>query len=158
MGTVGAKSKLTDELLNKVCKLIEKDTYTIEEICKQVGISHTTYFEWKNTKPEFVDAIKKAEQKALEQYKVEARKSLKKLVKGFTITNTKKVMRKGQLVEVIEEVKHIEPNTAAVIFTLTNTDPDNFKNKQFNDNLNKNINANLPELTKEQIDKVVESL
>ena len=158
MSKVGAKTKLTEELTDKICKLIEKDTYSINEICKQVGISHTTYFEWKNTNAEFSERIKKAHQNALEQYKVEARKSLRKLVNGFTVTNKKKITRRGIIVEEVEEVKHIEPNTAAVIFTLTNTDPENFKNKQFNDNLNKNINANIPELTKEQIEKVVESL
>ena len=158
MNKVGCKTKLTDELIDKVCKLIEKDTYTNKEICKRVGIHPSTLYAYLQESKEFSDRFKKAQQNALDQYKADARKSLKKLVKGFTITNTKKVMRKGQLVEIIEEVKHIEPNTAAVIFTLTNTDPDNFKNKQFNDNLNKNINANLPELTTEQIDKVVESL
>ena len=58
-----------------------------------------------------------------------------KLVCGYEVINTK--VKKGKDSKVIEEIietKNIEPNTAAVIFALTNSDPDNFKNKQFNVN------------------------
>ena len=47
---MGAVGKYNSDLVDKICSLIEQDTYTIEEICKIVGITTTTYFEWKNTK------------------------------------------------------------------------------------------------------------
>jgi predicted CopG family antitoxin len=132
---MGAVGKYNSELVDKICSLIEQDTYTIEEICKNVGIVESTYYEWKATKEEFSEAIKKAEKKRMEKLAVAARNSLMKLVCGYEVINTK--IKKGKDSKVIEEVietKNIEPNTAAVIFALTNSDPDNFKNKQFNVN------------------------
>ena len=157
---MAAKGKYTEELVSTICNMIEADTYTIDEICKKVGITTTTYFEWKNVKAEFSKAVKKAEAKRMESLAVDARNSLRKLVNGYVVTNTKTKVRtltNGKTEETTEEeVKHIEPNTAAVIFALTNSDPDNFKNKQFAEN--KNTNYNAPELTKEQLDKLVENL
>ena len=157
---MAAKGKYTEELVSTICNMIEADTYTIDEICKKVGITTTTYFEWKNVKPEFSEAVKKAEAKRMESLAVDARNSLRKLVNGYVVTNTKtktRTLTNGKTEETTEEeIKHIEPNTAAVIFALTNSDPDNFKNKQFAEN--KNTVYNAPELTKEQLDKLVEKL
>ena len=157
---MAAPNKYTKENIDKICRLIEQDSYTVEEICKQVGIAEATYYDWKAHRIEFSEAIKKAEAKRMESLAVDARNSLRKLVNGFTITNTKtktRVLTNGKTEETTEEeVKHIEPNTAAVIFALTNSDPDNFKNKQFAEN--KNTVYNAPELTKEQLDKLVDKL
>lgn len=133
--TMGAVGKYNSELVDKICSLIEQDTYTIEEICRNVGIVESTFYEWKATKEEFSEAIKKAEKKRMEKLAVAARNSLMKLVCGFEVVNTKvKKGKDNKVIEEITETKNIEPNTAAVIFALTNSDPDNFKNKQFNVN------------------------
>ena len=99
---MGAVGKYNSDLVDKICSLIEQDTYTIEEICKIVGITTTTYFEWKNTKTEFSEAIKKAEKKRMEKLAVAARNSLMKLVCGYEVINTK--IKKGKDSKVIEEV------------------------------------------------------
>lgn len=157
---MAAPNKYTKENIDKICRLIEQDSYTVEEICKQVGISEATFYEWKVSHSEFLEAIKKAEAKRMESLAVDARNSLRKLVNGYVVTNTKtktRTLTNGKTEETTEEeIKHIEPNTAAVIFALTNSDPDNFKNKQFTEN--KNTVYNAPELTKEQLDKLVEKL
>lgn len=132
---MGATGKYNNELVDKICELIEQDTYTIEEICKNVGIVESTFYEWKATKEEFSEAIKKAEKKRMEKLAVEARNSLRKLVCGFEVVNTKiKKGKDGNVIEEVIETKNIEPNTGAVIFALTNADSENFKNKQFNVN------------------------
>lgn len=51
-------AKYGQSIVEKICNLISSDDYTVEEICKQVGITRTTYFEWKSTKTDFSDALK----------------------------------------------------------------------------------------------------
>ena len=41
---MGAVGKYNSDIVDKICSLIEQDTHTIEEICKIVGITTTTYF------------------------------------------------------------------------------------------------------------------
>ena len=132
---MGATGKYNNELVDKICELIEQDTYTIEEICKNVGIVESTFYEWKATKEEFSEAIKKAEKKRMNKLAIAARNSLMRLVCGFEVVHTKiKKVKDGKVIEEVIETKNIEPNTGAVIFALTNADSENFKNKQFNIN------------------------
>lgn len=137
-------AKYSKAVVERICSLIQADGYTIPEICQQVGISESTYHEWKASKPEFSEAIKKAKSAFLELLSVEAKKSLMKKVKGYEVEETKTVYvdsgRKnedGKSIPKVKEqtkvMKHIQPDTAAIIFTLTNTDPDNWKNRQTSD-------------------------
>lgn len=134
-------AKYSKKMVDKICSLIKKDSYTIPEICSLSGISESTYHEWKSSKPEFLEAIKKAEDDFNKFIVVEAKKSLVKMVQGYTVQEKKTVTvdtgKKNTdnkpIVKVKEHTvidKHIQPNVAATIFLLVNRDPENWKNKQ----------------------------
>ena len=40
--------------------MLEKDSYTVEEVCANVGINEDTYYDWQKNKSDFSEAIKKA--------------------------------------------------------------------------------------------------
>lgn len=138
-------AKYNKKLVNKICALIKEDSYTVAEICLKSGISESTYYEWKVKKPEFSEAIKKAEDEFYSFMVVEARKSLVKKIQGYTVHEKKTVTvdsgKKNEetgkpVVKVKEHTvieKHIQPDTAAIIFTLSNRDPENWKNRQIVD-------------------------
>jgi transposase-like protein len=134
-------SKYNNEIVAKICQLIESDSYTISEICEHVGINEATFYRWKEKKSDFCEAIKKAGNRFNEAMIVDAKRSLRKLVKGYTYSEEKTVtipgkkkVEPGEPQELIKQTtiteKHVPPNTVAIIFTLVNRDPDNWKNRQ----------------------------
>lgn len=134
-------AKYNKDLVEEICKLIITDSYTYEEICSMVKIRQSTFYKWKAEKVEFSDAIKAAQKERDEIFVVAARKSLRKLVEGYSVDEIKvvtvdsgKTDANGNPIPKIKEQtktnKHYKPDTAAVIFTLANLDSDNFKNKQ----------------------------
>lgn len=137
----GRKAKYSDKLVAKICQLIETDTYTIKEICQFVGIHVATYFEWLNTKPEFSDAVTRAQETRTDFFAAEAKKSLLKKIQGYTVKEQhittvgtgKYDANRKEIAKVKEQrtvEKHIQADTSAVIFALCNCDPDNWKNRQ----------------------------
>ena len=131
-------SKYCPEIVSKICELIEKDSFTDKEICQQVGIAESTFYDWKEKKSEFSELLKKAELKFLKFIAIEARKSLVKKVQGYTVQEKRTVyaseLKDGQSKPRIKEQtitdKHYQPDTVAIIFALCNQDSENFKNKQ----------------------------
>lgn len=134
-------AKYSAELTERICSLIRADSYTIAEICKIVGIAESTFYDWKDSKAEFSEAIKKAQEDLKAFLAVEAKKSLLKLVQGFTVEERRTVSvdtgKKNDedkpIVKIKEHTtvtKYITPNPTAIIFTLTNCDPENWKNRQ----------------------------
>lgn len=137
----GRKTKYTPELVKRICGLVEKDTYTVSELCESVGISETTFYDWKVKFSEFSDAIKKAEERRLDNFVVEAKRSLLKKIQGYEVKETHTVTipgkekdEEGKPKPIIKEQKivdkHYQPDTAAIIFALTNLDPEHWKNRQ----------------------------
>jgi hypothetical protein len=133
-------AKYCKKIVDEICQLISTDSYTIAEICKQVGISKESFYSWKDTKPDFLDAIKKAEDGFNELVTAEAKRSLMKKIRGYTVQEKKTVTantgRKGKTgkptVKVKEEAitdKYFQPDTAAIIFALTNREPEQWKNR-----------------------------
>lgn len=128
-------AKYSNKIVNQIVELISSDSYTIAEVCKNVGITKDTYYNWLKSKSDFSDAIKKAEESRNDYFKVEAKKSLLKKIQGYTADETKTIYIDGKegrpkIKEQTIIKKHIQPDTVAIIFTLTNQDPDNWKNKQ----------------------------
>ena len=128
-------------MVESICNLIKSDSYTIAEICHNVGITEAIYFRWKSEKVEFFEAIKNAENERLKFFATEAKKSLLKKIQGYTVQEKRTVTvdsgrsdPSGKSIPKIKEQtitdKHIQPDTAAIIFTLVNQDPDNWKNRQ----------------------------
>lgn len=160
-------ARYNKKIVNRICELIETDSFTIEEICNDVGIAKSTYYDWIAKKPDFSDTIKKAEQRFKDGLLPEARHSLKKLVKGYTVTETRTVTadsgKKNEdgnpIVKVKEHTKtekHFQPSLGAVIFALTNTDPDNWKNRQdTNVSADVTLKSELESLTDEQLEEII---
>ena len=90
--------KYNDEIVEKICSLIEKDSYTIPEICKYVDINVDTYYDWLNNKAEFSDAVKKARDKFDEYIVSEAKKSLLRMVRGYEVEEKKLYLQKVKTV------------------------------------------------------------
>jgi hypothetical protein len=137
-------AKYDKKTVKRICDLIAKDSYTIREICTQAGISVDTFYEWQKTKSEFSESIKKAKCEFDDFIVSEAKKSLVKLIQGYTIQEKKTVAvdtdkkdDDGNPVMKVKEHsvtdKHYQPVTAAVIFALTNRDSENWKNRQNTD-------------------------
>ena len=133
--------KFSKKTVEKIVGLIKSDTYTIAEICRQVGITPKTYHQWVNDYPDFADAIEQAKDERMQAMVIEAKKSLMKKIQGYDVTETKVVTvpgtkkdEKGNPKPIIKEQtttkKHIQADTAAIIFTLTNGDPEHWRNRQ----------------------------
>ena len=136
-------AKYNKQTVERICALISTDSYTIAEICEKVGISKDTYYKWLKTKPDFSDSIKKAQDRFNDMLVVEAKRSLVKMVKGYTAQEKRTVTADSgkkdddgkPIVKIKEHVvtdKVFQPVPAAVFFTLTNRDPDNWKHRQEN--------------------------
>ena len=130
--------KYSKKIIRKIVSLIKSDTYTIPEICERVGISEAIYHKWKSDKLEFFEAVKKAEESRTKFFVSEAKKSLLKKVQGYevderTTESSMQVDGTPKLDKIKIVRKHFQPDTAAIIFTLCNGDPDNFKNRQLNE-------------------------
>lgn len=144
--------KYSKKLLDKIYKLISTDDYTIQEICDQVGISRETYNVWKNEKSYFSDMIQKANDARLEMFKKAARNSMFKKINGYDYDEVTTVIGtdkdgKPKIKDQKKVKKHVPPDTAALIFILSNADKDNFKNTQFVDH-NINLDKEKERVTK----------
>lgn len=103
---------------------------------KKAGISETTFYDWLKNDTEFSAAVKKARSEFLQEIGSKLEASLWKKAQGYEVEESKEeyAMKKGErvLVKKTTTKKHIAPDTGALIFALTNVDPDNWKNRQDN--------------------------
>lgn len=162
-------AKFSKKTVEKIVGLIKSDTYTIAEICRQVGITPKTYHQWVNDYPDFADAIEQAKDERMQVMVIEAKKSLMKKIQGYDVTETKVVTvpgtkkdEKGNPKPIIKEQttqkKHIQPDTAAVIFTLTNGDPTRWRNRQTTEITGKDGKDLFKTLSDEELDKEIADL
>lgn len=132
--------KYNKKIVEHILTMIRSDTYTITEVCNNVGITRQTFYQWQYDNPEFAQAVEDASNELLDKMKVEAKKSLMKKIQGYEVTETKVVTvpgrekdAQGKPKPIIKEQtttkKHIQADTAAIIFTLTNTDPEHWRNR-----------------------------
>lgn len=160
-------AKYNEEIVDRICSLIRADSFTVSEICLQVGITESTYHAWKDTKSEFSESIKKAENEFLSMLAVEAKKSLLKKVKGYDAEETKTTLvfsgecddqgkRKYLVKEKVVTSKHIPPSDAMVIFTLSNRDGENWKNKQYTENSGEiKLSSKFEDMTEQQLEDFI---
>lgn len=128
------KSKYDKELVDKLCAYIrEGDSQHLA--CKKVGIGKSAFHEWINNKPDFAEAIKKAKDdfQATIVGKLEA--TLWKRAMGYEVTETETeyvsdANGNPRIKTKKTKVKHIQPDTGALIFALTNVAPEKWVNKQ----------------------------
>lgn len=137
---MGRPTKYYKKIAEKICSLIATDTYTVAEVCRMVKFRFyllrlVTRF------PEFSENIKKAEAERMAFFVAEAKKSLLRKIQGYTVqekhittVGSGKYDINGKEIPRIKEQKivdkHYQPDTAAIIFTLTNGEPENWKNRR----------------------------
>lgn len=132
-------SKYSKQLVKKIVNLIRSDSYTIPELCRLSGISESTYHSWKRTNLQFLQSIEGAKRDYDDKIVVAATRSLYKLIEGFYITEEKRIFDKSRnhgtdgaispdVKTVILNTRYISPNLGAIIFVLTNRDPQNWRN------------------------------
>jgi hypothetical protein len=140
--------KYGKKIVDKICALIESDDYSIDEVCKMVGINTWTFYEWKKKDKSFVKRIEEADEKRLNLFKKSARSGLLTLLNGkeYEEVTTEYVDKKvgknndgtdayaPRIKSMKKTKKFILPNPTSVIFALKNLDPDNFKDIFDNNN------------------------
>lgn len=158
-------AKFSKKMVEKIVEFVKSDTYTIAEICRQVGITPKTYHQWVNDYPDFADAIEMARQERMQFFVQEAKKSLLKKIQGYEVTETKVVtvptkgdQSKPTIKEQTTQKKHIQADTAAIIFTLTNGDPDHWRNRQSTEVTGKDGKDLFKTLSDEDLDKEIADL
>ena len=135
---------MTKKVRDKICELYRTDTYTASEVCSIVGVSRPTYYKYINEHQEYADEIESARCERMEFFTVEAKKSLLKKIRGYTVEEKKTVtapskvldkdgIPKPRIKEYTVTKKYVPPDTAVIIFTLTNGDPAHWKNRQNNE-------------------------
>ena len=129
---MGRPTKYNKKIAEKICSLIATDTYTVAEVCRMVKISDSTYYDWITRFPEFSENIKKAEAERMAFFVAEAKKSLLRKIQGYTV-----------------QEKHI---------TLTNGEPENWKNRQNNEVTGKDGKDLFGQLTDEELDARIAEL
>ena len=156
-------AKYGTKMIESIVGLIKSDTYTIAEICSKVGISLRTYHKWIEEKPEFAQAVEDAKNERMQFFVQEAKKSLLKKICGYEVTETSVTTIPGkdgkpQIKEQKTNKKHFQPDTAAIIFTLTNGDPEHWRNRQSKEVTGKDGKDLFNNKTDEELDKEIEEL
>ena len=164
-------AKYNRATVKKITDLISQDNYTVEEICSLSGIHVDTYYDWLRKKSEFSEAVTRARAGYDELLVKEAKNSLLKKIKGYTVQETKTVMidsgKPGpdgkptpKIKERIVIERHIQPDTPTIMFVLTNKAPDEYKNRQSTELTGKNGKELLPAriLTMKEARKFMEKL
>ncbi|MFV0331105.1 MAG: IS630 transposase-related protein [Dysgonomonas sp.] len=81
-------AKYNEKLTMKIVRFIESGTYSISEICNTLNIHRKTFYEWRNTKPEFgkkiEDAIERRYEASLAIARASTKKKREKLTKEVT--------------------------------------------------------------------------
>ena len=164
-----SKYKYNEKVVSRIIELITSDNYTITEICHIVGIATRTYYDWTSTNPDFAEAIENAKEERMQFFVAEAKKSLLKKIQGYTVDETKVVTvpskeldengrPKPRIKEQTTVKKHIAPDTAAVIFTLTNGEPETWRNRQYSEITGKGGKDLIKQLPDDELDKKIADL
>ncbi len=102
-----------------------RDGLTDEQIAGNMGISHTTLYEWRKKYPNISEALKKGK----EVVDVEVENALYKRAIGYDYEETTEEQSEdGYKKRVIK--KHMPPDTTACIFWLKNRKPREWRDKQ----------------------------
>ena len=156
-------AKFSKKTVERIVGLIKSDTYTIAEICRQVGITPKTFHQWKEEHPEFGQMIVDAKDERMQFFVQEAKKSLLKKIQGYEVTETAVTTipdknGKPTIKEQKTTKKHIQADTAAIIFTLTNGDPEHWRNRQTTEVTGKDGKDLFASKTDEELAKDIEEL
>ncbi len=137
----------TDTQKKAIClRIIEKwatDKYVITDLCENEGISKISYYRWIKDFPGLEELHEEATAQRIEARKTglkeRALKGLEIRLTKHIITEEKKIINPQTKKETVihKQEKVVWPSDSAIFFTLTNTDPDNWKNKYNHDHTSK---------------------
>ena len=129
--------KYCKELTDRICQDI-RDGYTQKKACEKEGVSSTQFHVWMNKYTAFAEAIEKAHSDFDANIVRVATKGLMELVTGFEYDEKKTEYEKDPLNQekprIVKQTithKKVAPNITAIIFALTNKDPEQWKNRQY---------------------------
>lgn len=80
-------AKYSKRLVEVIVELIGNDM-SVTDICRSVGITRKTFYEWKITKSDFSRAIDDARERAYEELIALARRTLRERIEGYTVEET----------------------------------------------------------------------
>lgn len=134
------KTKFNQKIADTIVEMICSDSYTIRELCRAVNISKQTFYNWQAEHPDFAKSVEYARLEYMDLMTVNAEKSLLKKIQGENVTETIVRMKptgtrdgsgkpEATVKEMVTTTRHIPPDTKSLIFTLTNQDPEHWKNR-----------------------------
>lgn len=128
-------SKYSKAIAEKIFALLESDEYSQKEICSIIGIDPDTFTNWKKKYSEFSEGIEKARARLVEKRLVQCKRSLAKLICGYSYTETVTEYvddgnGKARIRAQRETTKEVPPSLGAIIHYQSNMDAENWQNKQ----------------------------
>lgn len=156
---MGRKSMYNEKRVETICKALA-DGETRKVACLRAGISQDTFTNWLRDKSYFSERIKDAENEYKQWYAndliKDSLRSLKTLIMGCEYEETRTEYEQDtknpgmpRIKRQTVTTKKVLPNPTAIIFALTNRDPENWKNRQTTD-ITANVkaeNTNKPDLS-----------
>jgi len=120
------------EVAGRICEQYATGLYTLESCCEAEGITYRTLRNWAEKISEISGSLKKAkieaDESSRQDLREKARQGLRLKVTGHEVTEKRTFYdEEGNVTKIIETTKYIPPSDTAIIFALTNADPDNFK-------------------------------
>jgi hypothetical protein len=158
--------KQKKEIFEKVL-LNYLDGNTIESSAEAEGISERTFNYWVSEFAELAELYKKAKEDYREKFKqslkAKALTSLEKMVTGWEYYETQEEGVPGKdgkikTIKTVRKKKFVLPVPSAVFFTLTNIDPENWKNIQTNNIQGKLELDNLSKVSDSDLDSRIREL
>ncbi len=136
--------KKTLEMFELIINFRKNTDLTVSEICQQVGIGVSTYYDWMRDHSELSDGIKEADKTRMERIRDLSKQLAFKRLEGHEIEE-EKIEYERKMVKVVEggeekivsrpEIKSKTVTKRKVYcsdgflqYMLNNTDPENFKN------------------------------
>ncbi len=80
-------AKYSKKLVETIAELLENDM-SVTDICRAVGITRKTFYEWKSSKSEFAQAVDDARERAYDELIALARRTLRDRIEGYTVEET----------------------------------------------------------------------
>ena len=132
---------------------------TDEQIAQNMGISVSTFYDWKSKYSEISESLKK--NKEIVDAQVE--NALLKRALGYSFTETTKERRLNdetgeyEMVTTKEVVKEVTPDTTAQIFWLKNRKPEDWRDKK-DVSVEGDINSVVSSMSEETLDERIANL
>lgn len=104
----------------------KRDGLSDEQVAENMGIGTTTLYRWEQEHEEFREALKKGREVVVRHLE----NTLIKRASGYDIEETIYFQDKNGGVNERKTIKHIPPDTTALIFALKNMSPNNWRDRK----------------------------